>query len=189
MGDEQTQNQEGGDKGLMPSMPFSSPIHPQFGAFLLGNDNELNYIEHFLNGDEPEFDSDKDEVKWHKKMHAAVVNEQGVYEIMRFLRGISSKLVSTSRSDQRQFRNALLDNVFSMTTFLYQNHRRFDLKPHSFDLLATELANYIEYSLAKARGGHMANLISPQVGGVAYPQGEGNQPQQRKSGLLSFLGF
>jgi hypothetical protein len=177
------------ESSYLPQMPTYNALNPQFGVYVLDPEKELSYIEHFMRGDEPVI-GDEDEVKWLTGKHEAVMNNQGVYETIRYLRGISSKLVTISNVDEKQFRRDLMDNCLNMEAFLFHNYRRFDLKPSKYEMLCTELMNYIEYALAKAKGKHMAEFVHPKHRSVSMDinQRQGST-EQKKTSPFSFLGF
>lgn len=175
----------------LPQMPAYNALNPQFGVYILDPEKELTYIEHFLKGDEPVVNEEEDKVEWTAGAHSAIMNKQGVYETIRYLRGISSKLITISNVDDRQFKRDLIDNCLNLQSFLFHNYRRFELHPSKYEMLCTELQNYVEFALAKAKGKHLAEFVHPKHRSVSMDinQRSSQAVEQKKSGPFSFLGW
>lgn len=175
--------------GISP--PSSGGLNPQFGVWALSPERDLEDIEHRLNGDVAEYSQDN-EIIWIKGRREPVMNEQGIYEIMAFLRGITSKIVSLSNSTNDQYYRDLLQNCLTVNEFLYLNYRRFNLAPTKYELAYTEVQNFIQYSFAKARDSTMIEFVHPKhrsVENIITQRQMTSQGGGKGGGWLSFLGF
>lgn len=166
--------------------PGTSSLHPQFAVFAISDEKELSDMEHFLKGDCPEVDADG-LVSWRPGKREALLNEQGVYEVMEFLRHLTSKVIKLSNASEAQVYRDILDNCLTIDTFLFLNYRRVELKPTKYAFVVTQIVNFIEYSFLKAKGGQQAEFIHPKnlksTSVFEYAQ---SAPAQ-SSGTLGFL--
>lgn len=167
--------------------PGTSSLHPQFAVFAISDEKELSDMEHFLKGDVPEVDADG-LVSWSKGKREALLNEQGVYEIMEFLRHLTSKVIKLSNASETQVYRDILDNCLTIDTFLFLNYRRIELKPTKYLFVVTQIVNFIEYSFLKAKEGQQAEFIHPKnlktTSVLEYGQ---TPPAQTSGGPLKFL--
>lgn len=176
---------------------IQSQLHPSLAAFLLQYEKDVDDFIHYLRGQWPIYSLEGELKEWQDpKQNAAgeyiqgrepVLNEQGVYELQRFLKGLTSKIVTVSQVDDKQWRDDLLSNILTLYATLFINYRRYGLKPNKYELLCCELTNFTEFSFAKSKNKFMGELIHPK-----YTTQEHifTQKQGEKKGVISsFLNF
>lgn len=196
------QQQQGGGVAFPDGMGvggnISTQMNPGLAAEILNSDEAIERFIHFLRGEIPEFNEHRDLVGWkapkkgldgkYSEGREPVLNEQGVYEVQRYLDGLTSKIISVSQVDDKQWRDDLLSNVLSVYSSLFLNYRRYGLKPNKYELLCTELTNFVEYSFSKAKNQFMGKMIQPAIAPQEHIYTMRNQEQ--KKGLLGgFLNF
>ena len=175
---------------------ISTQMNPGLAAEILNSEEAIDRFIHFLRGEVPEFNEHNDLVGWKKPKlgldgkyvegREPVLNEQGVYEIQRYLNGLTSKIISVSQVDDKQWRDDLLSNVLSVYSTLFLNYRRYGLKPNKYELLCCELTNFTEYSFSKAKNQFMGKMIQPAIAPQEHVYTMRNQ-EQKKGMLGGFL--
>jgi hypothetical protein len=173
-----------------------SQLHPSLAAFLLQYEKDIDDYIHYLRGEFPRVDAKTDEVTWEPpEQNAAgdyilgrepVLNEQGVYEVQRYLKSLTSKIITVSQVDDYQWREDLLSNCLTVYSALFLNYRRYGLKPNKYELLCCEMTNMIEFALSKSKNKMMSELIHPKYTSQEHVFVQKNAEQ--KTGMFGLLG-
>ena len=152
-----------------PSMAYneSGALNPQFAVWALEPERELIVIENTLRGLQPERDPKTQEVTWVKRSGIEpIMNDQGVFEVTRFLRGFTSKLVTLSDVPDQQLIKDLRSNGMDFVTNVFLNYRAYGLRPSKYGWVCTECINFIAMSLFKAAGGRTMEFVHPKWHGT-----------------------
>jgi len=149
----------------LASMAYSEggQLNPQFAVWALSNDEDLTIIENTLRGLQPERDPKTGVTTWiHKDGINPIMNDQGVFEVTRYLRGFTSKLITLSNIPDQQLIKDLRSNAMDFVTNVFLNYRVYGLSPSKYGWVCTECINFIEMSLFKASKGNMTEFVHPK---------------------------
>jgi hypothetical protein len=129
----------------------------------LSNDEDLTIIENTLRGLQPERDAKTGVTNWvHKEGIKPIMKDQGVFELTRFLRGFTSKLITLSNIPDQQLIKDMRSNAMDVITNVYLNYKEYGLRPEKYGWVCTECVNFVEMSLYKASKGNMTEFVHPK---------------------------